>query len=191
MGNTLSYIIDTSQKIRAKLRYNNCKPWLSEGIRISIKKKNKLYLKYHRTKPASNEVAYKCCRKKLNHVLKIAERKHYADIIEKNKSNPRKTWAIMKELINKNKVKVPQSKFKLSDGSFTTDKGAISENFKNFFISVCQTLARKILPNRCNPNATLALIFCKLFICPQFLKMKSKKLCCLKKNLLQEMMIIT
>ena len=53
-------------KIRAKLRYNNRKPWLSEGIRISIKKKNKLYLKYHRTKTAANEVAYKCYRNKLN-----------------------------------------------------------------------------------------------------------------------------
>ena len=131
-------------KIRAKLRYNNRKPWLSEGIRISIKKKNKLYLKYHRTKTAANEVAYKYYRNKLNNVLKIAERKHYADIIEQNKSNLRKTWAIMKELINKNKVTVPQSKFKLSNGSYKTDKKTFSENFNNFFISVGQTLARKI-----------------------------------------------
>ena len=48
----------------------------------------------------------------------------------------------MKELINKNKVRVPQSKFKLSNGSYTTDKRAISENFNIFFISVGQTLAR-------------------------------------------------
>ena len=61
----------------------------------------------------------------------------------------------MKELINKNKVKVPQSKFKLSNGSYTTDKRVISENFNNFFISVGQTLARKIPQQQMPPECYL------------------------------------
>ena len=61
----------------------------------------------------------------------------------------------MKELINKNKVKVPQSKFKLSNGSYTTDKRAISENFNNFLISVGQTLARKIPHQQMPPECYL------------------------------------
>ena len=61
----------------------------------------------------------------------------------------------MKELINKNKVKDPQSKFKLSNGSFTTDKRAISENFNNFFISVGQTFARQIPPQQMQPECYL------------------------------------
>ena len=31
-------------KIRIKSKYNNRKPWLSEGLKIAIKQKNKLYL---------------------------------------------------------------------------------------------------------------------------------------------------
>ena len=54
----------------------------------------------------------------------------------------------MKELTNKNKVKVPQNKFKLSNGSFITDKKAIGENCNNFFISVGQTFARKMPPQQ-------------------------------------------
>ena len=37
----------------------------------------------------------------------------------------------MKELINRNKVKVPQNKLKLSSGSFTTDEKTIGENFSS------------------------------------------------------------
>ena len=33
-------------KIRVKKKYNNRKPWLSEGLKNSIKQKNKLYLKF-------------------------------------------------------------------------------------------------------------------------------------------------
>ena len=35
-------------KVRKKIRYNNKKPWLSEGLRNSIKHKNKYYYKYQK-----------------------------------------------------------------------------------------------------------------------------------------------
>ena len=46
-------------KIRMKRKYNNRKPWLSEGLKNSIKQKNKLNLKFKKVNPARNDELYK------------------------------------------------------------------------------------------------------------------------------------
>ena len=74
-----------------------------------------------------------------------------------NSVNLRKTLATVKELINKNKVKVPQSKFKLRNGSFTTDIRAISANFNNLLTRVGKTLASEIPPQHMPPECYLGL----------------------------------
>ena len=53
--------------------------------------------------------------------MKAAEKKHYCDILIQNKTNSKKMWNIIKDVINRNKKKKLQSKFKLSDGTTTTD----------------------------------------------------------------------
>ena len=62
----------------------------------------KVYLK---VPLACNESKYKTYRNKLNHILKKAEKQHYTDLLEANKNNFKKTWQIMKDVVNKNKVK--------------------------------------------------------------------------------------
>ena len=53
-------------------------------------------------------------RNKFVKLLKIAE-KYYTDILIKSKSNIRKTWLRIKEILNKTKV-IKQNKFIASDG---------------------------------------------------------------------------
>ena len=95
----------------------------------------------------------------------------------------------MKELINKKKVKVPQSKFKLSNGSFTTNKRAIRENFNNFFISVGQTLARKNPPQQMPPECYLRPHLLQTIYLSPVSENEIKAIVLSLKNLLQEMMI--
>ena len=90
------------RKVRSK--YATRKPWLTEGLRKAIKTKNKLYVK-----------AY------LN-LLRKEEKNYYAELLIANKSNMKKTWSVMKSIVNKNKSNQYQSKFKLNDGSVTTNK---------------------------------------------------------------------
>ena len=101
---------------------------------------------------ASNEIKYKRYRNKLTHVLKCAETKYYADILEKNRSNLKQTWVILKSIINKNKSSRIQEKFKLNDGSTTTEKSVISEKFYDFFINIGPSLARKIPEQNIPPS---------------------------------------
>ena len=117
---------------KVKLCYNNRKPWLTDSFKQSIRTKNKLYMRYVNAKSAHNESCYKRYRNKLNHLLKIAEKTHVAEKLESNKANLEKTWSILKGIINKRNNAKIQEKFKLSDGSMTSDKQMISERFNDF-----------------------------------------------------------
>ena len=120
-------------KQTVKMKYNNRKPWLTEGLKDSIKIKNKLYRKYLKVKSATNEMNYKNYRNKLHHLIKIAEKRHYSKLLNECQDNIKKTWQIIKNIVNKHKASQLQTKFKLNDGSFTTDGSVISNQFNDFF----------------------------------------------------------
>ena len=95
---------------------------------------------------------YKNYRNKLKHLLKAAEKKYYSDLILVNKSNSKKMWSIIKNIINRNKRKYINRKFKLSDGSITKDKQLISDKSNDFFINVGPNLAKRIEKQNKNPE---------------------------------------
>ena len=112
--------------------------------RYSRKQKNKLYYKSIKCKTAYKEIMYTSYRNKLKHILLKAEENHYVSLLESYKSNMKITWGILKEIINKNKVRKIQEQIKLSDGSVTSNKLIISEKSNEFFINIGPTLAKKI-----------------------------------------------
>ena len=95
----------------------------------------------------ANKIKYQIYRNKLNHILKCTERKHYSDLLNDDKSNVKRTWQIPKSIVNKNKANKIQDKFKLSDGTLTSDKSIISTKFNEFFLGIGPNLAHKI-PNQ-------------------------------------------
>ena len=102
-----------------------------------------------------NETRYKTYRNRLKRILYKAEKDYYSNLISANKSNMKKTWSILKGIINKKKSLQIQSRFKLNDGSVTTDKTIICEKFNNFFIGVGPTLANKIPQQSRTPSSYL------------------------------------
>ena len=130
-------------KQKLKLKYNTRKLWLTQGLKDAIKKKNKLYKKYIKMPSCYNESVYKSYRNKLNTILKKSQKQHYSDLLAANKSNIKKTWQIMKNIVNKNKMKKIHSKFKLPHGSVTENKLLISNKFNDFFINIGPNLAKK------------------------------------------------
>ena len=131
-------------KKRIKIRYNCKKPWLSEDLKHKIKLKNKLYAKSKKIPSAYNETAYKDYRNKLNKLTKKAEKDYYNELIELNKNDIKRTWTIIKDIINRNKKRSAQTQFKLSDNTITSDKLLISETFNDFFINVGPNLAKSL-----------------------------------------------
>ena len=79
------------KKNEIKKKYSNRKQWLSDVLRNSVRNKNKLYHKYKNIPTIRNETSYKLFRNKLNHVLKIDEKKYYREFIIFHKDNTRKS----------------------------------------------------------------------------------------------------
>ena len=85
-------------KQTVKKKYYTRKLWLTDLLKDAIKKKNKLYMKSLKVKTTANEIEYKSYRNKLNHILRFAERKHFQDVLEKNKHNIKKPGRYSKAL---------------------------------------------------------------------------------------------
>ena len=97
-------------------------------------------------------MVYKNYRNKLKHLLKAAEKKYYSDLVLINKSNSRKMWSIIKNMIIHNKRKYINRRFKLSDGSITNDKQLICGKCNDFFVNVRPNLAKRIEKQNKNPE---------------------------------------
>ena len=135
-----------------KKHYNNKKPWLTLGLRNAIKHKNKLYSKYRKIKSAYWENLYKTYRNKLHHLQKSTERKYYSDLMSKYKGNMKKSWGLIKRIINKNKISKLQHKFKTANGIIISDKLSVSNHFNDFYINVGPTLAKAIPQQQKKPE---------------------------------------
>ena len=66
---------------------------------------------------------------------------HYQRLIDKNKSNMKNTWKILKELINNKTVKL--KKFIINDVT-TADPGLIANTFNEYFANLGPSLAHNI-----------------------------------------------
>ena len=134
------------EKVR-KLGYKNKKPWLTEGLKTAIKKKNKLYIKSVKEFSPQSLSDYKVYKSHLNRLLKLAERQHYHNLFFENKTKTRNMWCILKEVINKKKSQIKPVNFKINNRD-TSDKKTIANGFNNFFVNVGNKLAKDI-PNSC------------------------------------------
>ena len=79
-------------------QYRNRLPWLTTGLKESIKHKNKLYQLSLRHPTVYNVTQYKRYRNMVTKLLKQQEKEYYQSQIVDNKNNLRKTWMIIKKL---------------------------------------------------------------------------------------------
>ena len=86
---------------------------------------------------------YKQYKNKLTSILKLEEKNFYESQIIDNKNNLRKVWAIIKEVINKNKSSRISDQFIINDKT-ETDPIRIAQGFNNYFANIGQSLASKI-----------------------------------------------
>ena len=134
--------------ITKKIGYTTRKPWITFGIKESIKTKNNLYLIQKKNPSIFNIKTYKKYKVNLRKILKKCEREHFNGLIEKYKSNTKQTWNTIKSIINKNKYTGFKSINIKVGSTITSNKTAIAEHFNKFFVNVGSNLAKTI----CNTN---------------------------------------
>ena len=129
--------------MKTKRKYRNRLPWLTAGLKESIKRKNKLYRISLKHRTSYNITLYREYRNKLNTLLKMEEKNYYQSLILANKNNLKKTWDIIKQVINKSKCSKLSSEFS-HNGSILNDKKSIANAFNDYFVNIGPTLASKI-----------------------------------------------
>ena len=119
------------------------KPWITIPIRQLIKVRNKLYSKYCK-KPITYGDSYRSCRNRLNNMIRNSKKNYYQNILKINRSDCRKTWKIINNLLNRNPQ---QDRFKqIFDGvQLTSNAEEISGVFNNHFINTPINIANSLV----------------------------------------------
>ena len=128
---------------RCKIGYLTKLPWLTDSIKKSIKRKNKMYIKSIKSKSSDDIAAYKTYRNCLNKIIRYAERQYYADLMNKNKSDIKSSWKTINKIINRKKHKVTNTIF--YENTIKIDQPQIiSQKFNNLFSNVGINLSKEI-----------------------------------------------
>ena len=130
--------------------YRDQKPWLTQGLKNSIRTKNKLYVRSIKNPTIANKASYKVFRNKVNSLLRKCERDHYTRLISENKRNLRKTWSIIRELLNKPINSKLPSEFNV-DGRIIADRSLLANEFNRHYVNVATNIHNRVPPSDLNP----------------------------------------
>jgi hypothetical protein len=116
------------------------KPWITQPLLLLIKEKNQLFKTYLKLKTSISLIEYKAHKKLVHKLLKSEENKYYLHRLASNSQNTKKTWAILKSLLNRTS---PQScNLNLIDNShnIVSDPQLVVSYFNSFFSDISSHL---------------------------------------------------
>ena len=101
--NKLSYImgdfdIDILNSNSCSKPHSSSKPWFSNGLLTSCKKKTSLYKQFQLNPTALSKLRYNKYRNKYNFLIKLARKKFFHDKLLSVSSDLRKTWSVIKQI---------------------------------------------------------------------------------------------
>ena len=126
------------------------KPWITKGLRKSIKIKNRLFY-------SGDILRYKLYRNRIVSLSCLGKRLHYEAYFIANLKNMKKTWEGINELLNRQRNRKQVSTLQRPNNSGVTQNPAeITNIFNHYFASIGPRLARNIPSPRKNFQDYLA-----------------------------------
>ena len=105
---------------------------MTTGILRCCINKKKLYIDFKKSHSADSEKKYKIYTNKLSKLIKVVERDYYQDTFLYSATNIKKTWQIIKTILNKGIDSLITKCFK-SGNTIITDKNVIVNKFNEYF----------------------------------------------------------
>ena len=171
-----------AKKLTNKEFKQTVKPWITLGIRTSIKRKDGLFKKYINMKhlPTKNDVhaEYKVLKNRINSLIYHSKKNYYTKYFNQYSNNIKKIWTGIKNIINiKTKDHNAPNCIEVKD-NLVTDNKEICNNFNEYFTTVADNILKnnktpilktfdKYLPQRnsksfafepCTPNEVFLLV---------------------------------
>ena len=135
------------------------KPWITQTILNSVKKKNTMYKHYLNTKSPILLDQYKKYKNKLTSIFRQAEKNYFLEKLTEAKDNMTKTWKLINKMTNKSTGK--HSIDQLQFGKITVNNPMeIAEQFNNFFVNIGSDLRKKNPPSSKAPEDFLKGNYC-------------------------------
>ena len=115
------------------------KPWITKGLRVSIKKKNELFFSGDKSK-------YKIYRNKILTLSRLSKKLYYHDYFMTNSNDIKRTWEGINMLINRKRKNVSSitALKRPGNGGLSHHTSELPNILNNHFASVGPNLAAKI-----------------------------------------------
>ena len=133
----LTQIKITSKKVRRA-------PWMTSGMLISHRTKEKLFAKRKKYPSTPNISAFKTYNNMYNKIRRAAKKFYYEKQFSNFTNNIKSTWSVIKELLGMKKQKDQIPDFFRENGNIVKDYLDISNGFNTFFSQVGKKLAANI-----------------------------------------------
>ncbi len=128
------------------------KPWISKGLLVSIKKRQKMFRTHFLSKNSIKVKQYKTYNNKLNKIKERAKRNYFAAQFNFHKQNIKATWGLIGMLIRTKRKSTTAVNKRFYNNRCYTDKQDICQKLNSYFINVGPTLADNIpIYNGVNP----------------------------------------
>ena len=129
--------------VRQSQRAFKSKPFITSGIKVSIKARNKLYNKYLNNRNELNKATWKRFRNKTHTIITRAREQYYNKLLKSHHNSSRQLWKTFGKILNKNKTKQSKiSSLNINDNK-VYDSQSIADSFNNFFSQIGDKLADK------------------------------------------------
>ena len=138
-SNNLNFVHAVSGNLTVSISDHlpQAKPWITNGIRSSIKGQDKLLRKFIKTKDEvlKHELyaTYKTLRNKIVSLNRVGKKLHFQKYFMENCKDIRKTWSGIKNVIDIRNFNKGQPASILIDGEISNDPNKIANGFYNYF----------------------------------------------------------
>ena len=116
-------------------------PWITSGIRQSVKTKNKLYKKFFK-RPITYGETYRAYRNNLTQIIKQSKCDYYKNKFDDSKGNLKETWKNINKILGKSHVDETQS-FQIN-GERVIERERIANEFNKYYCSIGSDTAKKL-----------------------------------------------
>ncbi|MBM3938999.1 MAG: hypothetical protein FJ333_10175, partial [Sphingomonadales bacterium] len=139
------------KKVKRNKNIHKINQFMTKGLLISRKTKLSL-LKNSIANPSQYNIdTYKNYRNLYNKLLRISRAKYYESSLNENRKNPKKTWELIGEAINKSNVhsKIPEL---VKDGVNLIDDKDKANAFNDFFTGIGSKISNTINDSNTDPQ---------------------------------------
>lgn len=144
----LKHINDSTvtKKVTIKKKHRSLKPWMSFGLVVSIRKREKMYREYSRDiNNLELKEKLRKYRNMLNVLIRNAKNFYYKSQLDESFNNVGKLWRIVNQATGReSKREMKIEKVVNNDGDQITDHFDISNHFNTYFCGIGANMAEKI-----------------------------------------------